>query len=156
MNPQKGREDAPGVYRKYKNVLWSELFNKHVVQPRQDNAPNKSINKCPDGTYERSSKGSIISEVQLSDPSNKFTPIRRKRYQKSNKHNANWLNEEVGKLMELDILVWRSVGVRFLKAYIHPQLGGGWLLRHLYWLEERYPHYMGEHGLYPLIILKKS
>jgi len=73
-----------------------------------------------------------------------------------NKHNANWLNEEVGKLMELDILVWRSVGVRFLKAYIHPQLGGGWLLRQLYWLEERYPHYMGEHGLYPLIILKKS
>jgi SAM-dependent methyltransferase len=73
-----------------------------------------------------------------------------------NKHNASWLKSEVGTLMNLDILVWRSVGVRFLKAYIHPNFGGKWLLRQLYWLEERFPHYMGEHGLYPLIILKKN
>jgi ubiquinone/menaquinone biosynthesis C-methylase UbiE len=73
-----------------------------------------------------------------------------------NKHNADWLKAEVGSLVDIDILVWRSVGVRFLKAYIHPYLGGRWLLRQLFWLEERFPHYMGKHGLYPLIILKKS
>ena len=72
------------------------------------------------------------------------------------KHNASWLKEEVGNLLDLNILVWRSVGVRFLKAYIHPRLGGRWLLRGIYWLEERFPHFMGEHGLYPLIILTKN
>lgn len=72
------------------------------------------------------------------------------------KHNASWLNEEVGKLLDLDILVWRSVGVRFLKAYVHPRLGGRWLLRGIYWLEERFPRFMGEQGLYPLIIIRKN
>ena len=44
-----------------------------------------------------------------------------------NKHNASWLRSEVGKLVDLEIFVWRSVGVRFLKAYIHPYLAGKWL-----------------------------
>lgn len=73
-----------------------------------------------------------------------------------NKHNANWLREEVGDLIPLDIFVWRTVSVRFLKAYIHDHFGGRWLLRQLYRIEERFPQYMGEHGLYPLIILKKG
>jgi ubiquinone/menaquinone biosynthesis C-methylase UbiE len=72
-----------------------------------------------------------------------------------NKHDASWLKEEVGNCINLEILVWRSVGVRFLKAYIHPRFAGEWLLRQIYWLEERFPHFMGEHGLYPLIILNK-
>ncbi|MGB3700709.1 MAG: class I SAM-dependent methyltransferase [Anaerolineales bacterium] len=73
-----------------------------------------------------------------------------------NKQNANWLKMEVGRLVQLEIYVWRTVSVRFLKAYIHPHLGGRWLLRQLYRLEERFPEYMGENGLYPLIVLKKS
>jgi len=73
-----------------------------------------------------------------------------------NKHNANWLREEVGDLIPLDIFVWRTVSVRFLKAYIHEHFGGRWFLRQLYRIEERFPQYMGEHGLYPLIILKKG
>ena len=73
-----------------------------------------------------------------------------------NKHNADWLREEVGDLIPMDIFVWRTVSVRFLKAYIHEHFGGRWILRQLYHLEERYPQYMGEHGLYPLIILKKG
>ena len=73
-----------------------------------------------------------------------------------NKHNAAWLQSEVGRLVDLEILAWRSVGVRFLKAYIHAYLGGKWILRGLYRLEERFPHFMGEHGLYPLIVLRKE
>jgi len=73
-----------------------------------------------------------------------------------NKHNADWLRREVGSLMHLEIYVWRSVSVRFLRAYILPNLGGKWLLRQLYQLEERFPHFMGEHGQYPLIVLKKN
>lgn len=73
-----------------------------------------------------------------------------------NKHNADWLRREVGTLIPLEIYVWRSVSVRFLRVYVQPYLGGKWLLRQLYYLEERFPHFMGEHGLYPLIVLKKS
>ena len=73
-----------------------------------------------------------------------------------NKHNANWLKKEVGSQIHLEIYVWRSVSVRFLRAYILPNLGGKWLLRQLYDLEERFPHFMGEQGQYPLIVLKKE
>jgi SAM-dependent methyltransferase len=72
------------------------------------------------------------------------------------KHNANWLKKEVGSQIHLEIYVWRSVSVRFLRAYIFPNLGGKWLLRQLYDLEERFPHFMGEQGQYPLIVLKKD
>jgi SAM-dependent methyltransferase len=72
------------------------------------------------------------------------------------KHNADWLRREVGSLMHLEIYVWRSVSVRFLRAYILPNFGGKWLLHQLYQLEERFPHFMGEHGQYPLIVLKKN
>lgn len=73
-----------------------------------------------------------------------------------NKHNANWLKKEVGSQINLEIYVWRSVSVRFLRGYIFPDMGGKWLLRKLYDLEERFPHFMGEQGQYPLIVLKKD
>ena len=46
---------------------------------------------------------------------------------------------EVGSRMPVEILVWRSVSVRFLRSLIHPWLGGRYWLRLLYRLEERYP-----------------
>jgi hypothetical protein len=58
--------------------------------------------------------------------------------------------------MPVEILVWRSVSVRFLRALIHPQLGGRLWLRLLYWLEERVPQYFGENGKYPLIVIRKG
>jgi hypothetical protein len=72
------------------------------------------------------------------------------------KHDAEWLKREVGSLMDLEILVWRSVSVRFLREYIFPNLGGKWLLGKLYDLEERFPHFFGEHGQYPMIVIKKN
>jgi SAM-dependent methyltransferase len=71
------------------------------------------------------------------------------------KHDAEWLRKEVGSLMHIEIYVWRSVSVRFLRAYIFPNLGGKWLLRQLYAMEERFPRFMGEHGQYPLIVVMK-
>jgi SAM-dependent methyltransferase len=65
------------------------------------------------------------------------------------------LRRLIGIDMPLDILVWRSVSVRFLRAMIHPRLGGRWFLRILYWLEERFPHFFGQIGQYPLIVLRK-
>jgi hypothetical protein len=43
-----------------------------------------------------------------------------------------------------------------LRAYIHPWLGGRWILRLLYWLEERFPHFFGKYGQYPLILIRKG
>jgi SAM-dependent methyltransferase len=71
------------------------------------------------------------------------------------KHDADWLKKEIGLLMHLEIFVWRSVSVRFLRAYINPNLGGKWLLGQIYKLEERFPEFMGEHGQYPLIVIEK-
>ncbi len=57
--------------------------------------------------------------------------------------------------MPLQILVWRSVSVRFMRALIHPKLGGRLLLGFLFWLEERFPRFFGESGQYPLIVIQK-
>jgi len=72
------------------------------------------------------------------------------------KRNAVWLQKEIGSEIPLEIRVWRSVSVRFLRAYIHPWLGGRWILRLLYWSEERFPHFFGKYGQYPLIVIRKG
>lgn len=72
------------------------------------------------------------------------------------RRDAAWLKREVGARLPLEVFVWRSVSVRFLRAFIHPRLGGRWFLRLLYRLEERYPAFLGENGQYPLIVLHKG
>jgi SAM-dependent methyltransferase len=73
-----------------------------------------------------------------------------------NRHGVEWLKGEVGSRLPVEILVWRSVSVRFLRSLIHPWLGGRTWLRLLYRLEERYPHWFGENGQYPLIVIHKN
>jgi hypothetical protein len=72
------------------------------------------------------------------------------------KYNPDWLKREIGTQIPLEIYVWRSVSVSFLRAYIRPNLGGEWFLGQLFRLEDRFPHFMGEHGQYPMIVLKKD
>ena len=72
------------------------------------------------------------------------------------RHDVEWLKEQVGASMPVNILVWRSVSVRFLRSLIHPHTGGRYWLRLLFWLEERFPHFFGEQGQYPLVILTKG
>jgi len=72
------------------------------------------------------------------------------------KQNAAWLDREVGSLMPLQIFCWRSVNVRFLRAFIHPRLAGKALLRLVYWFEERFPRFLGKYGQYPMIVLAKE
>lgn len=71
------------------------------------------------------------------------------------RHGYAWVKEELGQRMPLEVLVWRSVSVRFLRSLIHPWLGGRYWLRLLYWLEERWPAWFGEKGQYPLIVVRK-
>lgn len=72
------------------------------------------------------------------------------------KIDAAWLKERLAGRMKLEILVWRSVSVRWMRALIHPWLAGKLWLKLLYWLEERNPHYYGEQGQYPLVVLHKD
>jgi SAM-dependent methyltransferase len=72
------------------------------------------------------------------------------------KQNATWLVGEVGNLMPIRIWCWRSVSVRFLRTFIHPHLAGKLKLKFIYWLEERLPHFFGNYGQYPLIVLGKE
>ena len=52
----------------------------------------------------------------------------------TNRHDVAWVKGEVGAQMPVEILVWRSVSVRFLRSLIHPWLGGRLWLRLLFWL----------------------
>lgn len=67
---------------------------------------------------------------------------------------AKWLRKELS-TMEIEIFVWRSVNVRFLRAVFHQALGGKFWLKILYVLEEKFPEYFGENGQYPLIVIHK-
>ena len=73
----------------------------------------------------------------------------------TSRHDAAWVKGEVGRLMPVEIRVWRSVSVRFLRNFIQPWLAGRMWLRLLFWLEERFPHWFGENGQYPLIVIEK-
>ncbi len=71
------------------------------------------------------------------------------------RHDAAWVKGTVGAAMPIEIRVWRSVSVRWLRNFISPALGGRFWLRLLYALEERFPRFFGEQGQYPLIIITK-
>ncbi len=71
------------------------------------------------------------------------------------KQNAAWLKREVGAHLPVEIRVWRSVNVRAMRTFFHYRWGGRNLLNLVYRLEERFPHFFGEHGAYPLIVLRK-
>lgn len=72
------------------------------------------------------------------------------------KDNAAWLEHEIGSQMPVRIYVWRTFGVKFLRTFVHPRLAGRGLLRLLYWLEERFPRFLGRNGQYPLIAIRKE
>jgi len=101
-------------------------------------------------------RGSTRQDGQHSHPSRFARSKKAPKGTFTNKHDADWVKTELGALMPVDVLVWRSVTVRFMRALIHPQLGGRFWLRLLYRLEERYPHYFGENGKYPLIVIRKE
>ena len=71
------------------------------------------------------------------------------------KIDADWLKQQLEGRIPYEIFCWRSVTVRFLRAVFHAPLGGRFLLRRLFALEEAFPAHFGKVGQYPLIVLKK-
>lgn len=72
-----------------------------------------------------------------------------------NKLNAGNLRKMLGEDFPVEINVWRSVSVRFMRAMIHPWLLGQFWLEILYGLEEAFPRFFGKNGQYPLVIFRK-
>ncbi len=72
----------------------------------------------------------------------------------SHHYNQAWFARRL-QPFEHEALVWRSVSVPFLKAYIHEHLLGRQLLALIYWLEECFPRQAGQLGNYPLFVLRK-
>ncbi len=71
------------------------------------------------------------------------------------RHGYRWVRRTLDDLPELEIRVWRSISTQFLRTLIHAPLQGRRLLRVLYWMEERFPHFFGRYGQYPLILFRK-
>jgi SAM-dependent methyltransferase len=71
------------------------------------------------------------------------------------KSNAGWLRAELDGEIPLEIFPWRSVGTRFTRTFVHAKAAGKAILRFIYWLEERFPHFLGEEGQYPIVAFKK-
>jgi ubiquinone/menaquinone biosynthesis C-methylase UbiE len=72
------------------------------------------------------------------------------------KYDADWFKREVGNRLPYQIWVWRSLSVGIMRAYIHENWLGVWLLKVIYGLEELFPHYLGEKGVYPMIVINKT
>jgi len=72
------------------------------------------------------------------------------------KMTPRWLRKELNGELKYEIFPWRSLSPRFMRWFVRPQFGGKVCLRLVYWLEEHFPRFFGEHGQYPLIVIKKS
>ena len=72
------------------------------------------------------------------------------------KMTPKWLKQELGGVLDFKIYPWRSLSTRFLRWFIRPRLGGRFILRSIFWLEERFPRFFGENGQYPVIVFNKT
>jgi len=71
------------------------------------------------------------------------------------KMTPRWLKNELTGAVNFEIYPWRSLSPRFMRWFVRPQFGGTAYLRLVFWLEEMFPRFFGEHGQYPLIVVKK-
>lgn len=71
------------------------------------------------------------------------------------KHDAAWLHRELKDKFDYRVQVWRTASTNVLRFFIREKWYGRRWLRLLFWLEERFPRFFGERGLYPLIVIQK-
>lgn len=71
------------------------------------------------------------------------------------KHDAQWLHRSLKGLVNYKVLVWRTPSVNVMRFFVREEWRGRSMLRFLFWLEERFPRFFGEKGLYPMVVLQK-
>ena len=95
-------------------------------------------------------------------PQKLFSFIKRKLISKKGEtlyfyaHPYQWFSSEIAAHYSTELFSWRSVNVPFLKTFVHGLLGGKNLLKVIFWLEERFPYYMGRFGAYPVFVSVKK
>ncbi len=72
------------------------------------------------------------------------------------KNRLLWFKQNIATKFPVEIRVWRSVSVKLMRTFVQEKLGGRAILRALFWLEDRFPHWFGENGQYPLVVIRKS
>lgn len=71
------------------------------------------------------------------------------------KNTYDWIQNSLSGIRH-EVFPWRSISVRFMRALIHPALGGRIWLKFIYWLEERFPGWFAKNGQYPMVIIYKE
>ena len=66
-----------------------------------------------------------------------------------------WLKHEFKGAVDYKFYPWRSLSPRFMRWFVRPQLGGKAFLRFVFWMEEHFPRFFGNHGQYPMIVIRK-
>ncbi len=107
--------------------------------------------------FHKEQRGSEENEVLTpkSEPSQDASQPQRPAGTFVEKFDADGLIDLLTGRMDFNILVWRSVSVAFLRSVIHPDWGGRFWLKVLFWFEERFPRLLGRIGQYPLVVINK-
>ena len=146
------REDYPQAYRELKRVL--KPGGSAVVVNGWDSSALMRLASFPVKVMERF----FFKRPAQIDASEEFDDVQAAKKPEGtfvHKLDANGLRNLLGEDFGIDIKVWRSVSVRFLRAMIHPFLLGRFWLKILFLKEELFPRFFGEKGQYPLILFKK-
>lgn len=69
-------------------------------------------------------------------------------------HTYKWLKNQ-NFPFKIEVKVWRSLHIHFLKFWIHKYLGGKIILNLIWKLEEKYPEFFSRTGTFPMFIIKK-
>jgi SAM-dependent methyltransferase len=122
----------------YEPLVRFSIRLRNLLRRLTGRSDNRTDGEAPEGKKKKPAKDN--------SPKGTFT----------SRHDVAWVRSEVGSRMPLEVLVWRSASVRFLRNLIFPWLGGRYWLRLLYRQEERFPQHYGEVGQYPLIVIRKN
>jgi ubiquinone/menaquinone biosynthesis C-methylase UbiE len=71
------------------------------------------------------------------------------------KNDAHTLKRVLGGKIKFKIMVWRSANTNVLRFFVREEWAGKFWLKVLFRLEEIFPRFFGEKGLYPLIVISK-
>jgi SAM-dependent methyltransferase len=72
------------------------------------------------------------------------------------KMTPEWFKKEFKGVFNYKLYSWRSLSPRLLINFVHPKLGGKFILKVVFLLEEWFPAILGVIGVYPMVVFKKD
>lgn len=136
--------------------IFQGAINRAKRNQEQRSLPQSGARQAVPGVSSRPAEPTVLQEDKQGAPQTS-SDLSGQKGTFVSKNNAAWLKREVGSRLpqgrRLEIWCWRSVSVGFLRTFIHARFGGRGILRLIFWLEERFPHFLGEVGQYPLVVI---